>query len=68
MTDAKIKELLDAYKAAEAQRVAAVAAYRVAAIAASHAAHRAAYRIACRAAVAAWDAYQAAMKEKGGKP
>jgi len=64
MTDAKIKELLDAYKAAEAQRVAAVAAYRVAAVAASHAAHRAAYRAACRVADAAWGAYQTALKER----
>ena len=56
MSDEKIKELLDAYKAAEAQRVAAVAAYRVAAVAAS------------RVADDAWDEYQSALKAKGGKP
>ena len=65
MTDTEIEALLDAYKAAEAQRV---AAYRVAAVAASHAAYLAAYNAAQRAAYDAWNAYQAALKEKGGKP
>jgi len=65
MTDAKIKELRDAYKAANAaQRVAAVAAYRVAA---SHAAQRAAVA-ACRVADDAWRDYQAALKERNGQP
>ena len=50
---AKIAALLDAYKAADA-------AYNAAALAAYHAAYR--------AADDAWNEYQAALGEKGGKP
>jgi len=65
MTDTKIKELRVAYNDAEA---ASAAAYRVA-YASDAGQHAAAYRVADdaeRAAVAAWNAYQDAMGEKGG--
>ena len=63
MSDEKIKELLDAYKAAETQCAAALGAYRNAA-----ADDADAYHAAQRVADAAWDEYQSALKAKGGKP
>jgi len=76
--NAKTKALRDAYYAAAAAEAAYRAsddAYRAANVVAYRAAHRVdvadrAAAAADRVAVAAWDAYQAALKaaEKGGKP